>query len=656
MAARLLIILSLAIGFFAVAPRFALAAEVKIPLTIDYLSLREALKRQLYTAPGGRAPLWNGIDECQYLYAENPAFAHAGATQVRLETATSLGLGVALGGRCVSAVEWSGIVDAVGTPYIAPGLKLKFNFTDLNLYDTNHQKTSLASRGFDLIKQYLIPRLDAFAYDLNPAVAQLATLAQDAAPAEAAERIRKAIESLNAERDIAALDDGIRITLVMTVPDFPAATRGAPATPVALTPAEMKAFTTTLDQWDAFLVFAIKQLGATDADSQFRDDLMRILLDSRQRLVQALQNPAENAQPDPVRVIFLDEWRELHDAVKSAAARGKLGARALEFVSFISAGDALFALDQAAPALGMRISANDLRRLARIMAPQATGDPLQFNYDEDQDLKNLFAVREPPGASRPMTTAAPAAPPSPAATPTPTSPVSMRQQTPWFIGRFLELFSPQPAFADAYGSCDVLREAAIGFGKRAVDESDAADYRARMAQMLELAAQCQVALDSIDARYQPMFPVLVSSTAWQESCWRQFIVAAGQLTWLESSTGDIGLMQVNKHVWRGFYDIERLEWDVMYNAGAGAEILSRLMKYASARPAGEPQLTLDQVARSTYAAYNGGPSSRNRWRRHEVPALRQIDDSFWDKFRAVKSGVTIDILSCARNWGRGPRH
>jgi hypothetical protein len=675
----LLIVLAFAIGFSAAAPPLALAAEVKIPLTIDYLSLREALKRELYTAPSGRAPLWNGVDECQYLYAENPAFAHAGAgaALVKLETATSLGLGVALGGRCISAVEWSGIVDAVGTPYIAPGLKLKFHFTDLNLYDANHQKTSLASRGFDLIKQYLMPRLDAFAYDLNPAVAQLAMLAQDAAPAEAAERIRNAIASLNAERDITALDDGIRITLVMTVPDFPTPTPGAPPTPVALTPAEMKAFATTLDQWDAFLVFAIKQLAATDADSQFRDDLMRVLLDSRYRLVQALQNPAENAAPDPVRVIFLDEWRQLHDAVKSAAARGKLGARALEFLSFISAGDALFALDQAAPALGMRISANDLRRLARIMAPQASGDPLQFNYGEDQDLKKLFAVREPPesagapDASR-AKTPAPTAAPSPAAAPvaTPTSPVSMQTmpssrrkvifdpggtQLP-LLARFLEFFSPHPAFADAYGSCDVLREAAIGFGKRAVDETDANDYRARMAQVLELAAQCQVALDGIDTRYRPMFEVLVSSTAWQESCWRQFIVAGGQLTWLESSTGDIGLMQVNKHVWRGFYDIERLEWDVMYNVAAGTEILSRLMKYAAARRAGEPRPTLDQVARSTYAAYNGGPSSHNRWRRSEPRALRQIDDSFWDKFRAVKNGETIDILSCARNWGHAPRH
>ena len=39
-----------------------------------------------------------------------------------------------------------------------------------------------------------------------------------------------------------------------------------------------------------------------------------------------------------------------------------------------------------------------------------------------------------------------------------------------------------------------------------------------------------------------------------------------------TATGDLGVMQVNKHVWRGFYDIDRLKWDVLYNAGAGCEI------------------------------------------------------------------------------------
>ncbi len=249
----------------------------------------------------------------------------------------------------------------------------------------------------------------------------------DSIPADAADRVRAAIASLTAEPNIVALDDGLRVTLVMTVPDMPAPPRilRAAASP---TPAELKAFQDTLDQWDAFLVFSIKQLGGAVGDQQFRDQLLQILLDSRYRLVQALNNPPAAAGPDPVRLLFLDEWRQLHDAVRAAARRGMLGAHALEFMSFISAGDALFALDQAAPALGMRISAADLRRLAHIMAPGATGDPLQFNYREDPDMKKLFSVSraaaEPPSnrrreTFRPPLPRAPRPPPHSAPSPTP---------------------------------------------------------------------------------------------------------------------------------------------------------------------------------------------------------------------------------------------
>src|SRR6266481_714582 len=179
---RLLIIVTAAVGIFATTPRLALAAQVRIPLTIDYITLREALKRRLYTAPGGRAPLWNGADDCQFLYAENPNFARAGqSANVRLDTAASLGLGLGMGGQCLNAVQWSGIVAAFGTPYIAPGLKLKFHFTDLDLYDAQHRKTTLLSQGFDLIKNYLIPQLDSFSYDLNPSVQQLSALVGDSA-------------------------------------------------------------------------------------------------------------------------------------------------------------------------------------------------------------------------------------------------------------------------------------------------------------------------------------------------------------------------------------------------------------------------------------------------------------------------------------------
>ncbi|MDO8431696.1 MAG: transglycosylase SLT domain-containing protein [Candidatus Binatus sp.] len=656
-----------AIVISAATPRPVRAAQIKVPLTIDYLALREALQHTLYTAPGNRAPLWNGADECQFLFAENPNFMRASA-DVKLETAASLGMGVSLGGRCISPIAWDGIVEAIGKPYIASGLQLKFHFADLNLYKSNHEKSMLVSKGFDLIKQYLIPRLELFSYDLNPAIQQLGSMAEDAGTPAVAARIHAAMASLTADPQIVALDDGVRVTLLINVPDLPAPTpaEGIAPTPAPLTPAEIAAFQTLLDQWDAFLVFAVKQLGSSVGDQQFRGELLKILLDSRYRLVQALRDPAASAGPDPVREIFLDEWRQLHDAVKAAAARGMLGARALEFLSFISAGDALFALDQAAPALGMRISAADLRRLAHLMAPQAAGDPLKFNFDEDADLKKLFDVPEPAESSGPLDTseeivatptaspsalATPTSPllpepsPAPSAAPTPTpAPISM-------IPASFSVLSPRAAFAAEGELLPRLESVAKKLRRVVVTEENFERYRDDMKRLLELSADQQIAEGGVDRRFRTMYPLLVQSVAWQESCWRQFIVANSRIKWLESATGDIGLMQVNKHVWRGFYSVERLKWDVLYNAGAGSEILTRMMMYALAHPANDPAPVADHLSRSTYAAYNGGPNACNRWRSDELPPLRKIDESFWEKFRAVKHGEPIDILACAAHWG-----
>jgi hypothetical protein len=116
-------------------------------------------------------------------------------------------------------------------------------------------------------------------------------------------------------------------------------------------------------------------------------------------------------------------------------------------------------------------------------------------------------------------------------------------------------------------------------------------------------------------------------------------------------------MQVNKHVWRGFYSLRRLEWDVVYNTSAGAEILMRLMRGAAERKDVMSGNQLAAIARSTYSAYNGGPSAYNRWRRPGGPAqTRQIDQSFWTKYQAMTSGQSFDILQCAMQWDTAPGH
>ncbi|MGH7934720.1 MAG: lytic transglycosylase domain-containing protein [Candidatus Binataceae bacterium] len=705
-----------------------MAAPVRVPLRIDYLTLDQALKQQAYTAPGGRAELWQGASVCEYFRAANPRFSHNGTT-VTLETDGDLSVGIAVGGRCVSPVKWSGIVELDSIPYLTPALALKFRVININLYNPQHQKTLLAGRGFDLVKSYLIPRFEDFSFDLKPGLMQLEDLVQQAATPAVADRVKTALATLRPIRTVVVENNAVRLTLELTVPEVSTASplMTGPAPP--LTPAQVAAWQTTLDNWDAFMVFAVKQLGLTVDDPLIRQRLFDVLMDSRYRLVAALAQPRDlSAGPDPVRILFLHVWTQLGQIVRTAAQRGLLHTRSLEFLSFISAGDALFALDQAAPALGMRVSAGDLRRLARIMAPQTNGNPLAYSFDEDPQLQQLFGVTAPaetpgpvemPAAATttapagvvpatpapPATTPSPAASstmapaptsvaPSPAAPPTPSAPVSsgVMAPTPASVTEpppaapvpdtpeLAPSVAPAPKTApvpapaaassplsmlwlapdllgpeEAFASENSLASELLSLGKKlklvVVSQSNMIDYQRNVSSLLTLTAERQLQDDDAPgAKNLKTYVLLMRATAWQESCWRQFTLRDGRIRYLESSTGDIGLMQVNKYVWRGLFKLPRLEWDVVYNAGAGGEILMKLMRGAIAKGV-ERQGESEALARSTYAAYNGGPDAYNRWRRDEPRQTRAIDRSFREKYRAINQNRSFNIMTCAADWG-----
>ncbi|MGD0074846.1 MAG: transglycosylase SLT domain-containing protein [Candidatus Binataceae bacterium] len=655
--------------------------------------LDETLKRQVFT-PNGRALFWSGSDPCQYFYGEKPRLSSAKSV-VKLETTGTLSLGLGVAGKCLTPISWNGIIQFDVEPYVTPNLMLKLRVTNINLYDPKHEKTLIVGRGFDLIKGYYIPRIQTFNYDLSTPIHQLGELAELGAAPDVAARIKVALSTMRATPPVLVDDEGLRVMVEITVPTVP--TPIVSGTPGPLTAAEIDAWETSLDQWDAFFVFATKQVGLTSQDKQLREQLFDLLIDSRYRLVDAIEHPQPSNGPDPVRLLFLDTWSQFVALVQSAAQRGMLGSRALEFLSFISAGDALFALDQAAPALGVRISADGLRRLAHLMAPTYAADPLKFDFDQDPELQKLFGISQPletagslmpappsesptaesiasptpqpsesptaqpilspterpspsptqqPSASPTAeSSASPAQSQTPATTPSPSpvsSPLSLLEH--W-------LFDSSEVFAGGNPIATQLQDLGEKLKRVVVNAGNANSYHNQIERLLILSGQRELQDDSVDSSQHRVYMTLVKSAAWQESCWRQFVMRDGNVRWLESSTGDLGLMQVNKHVWRGFYDLQRLRWDVVYNAGAGDQILMRMMRHANDMGAGKSGRSSD-LARSAYCAYNGGPAAWGRWRRRNVPAdVRRIDSSFWQKYQAIDQDQSFDILKCAAEWG-----
>lgn len=86
--------------------------------------------------------------------------------------------------------------------------------------------------------------------------------------------------------------------------------------------------------------------------------------------------------------------------------------------------------------------------------------------------------------------------------------------------------------------------------------------------------------------------------------------------------------------------------DIGYNARAGSEILMHYYRdYAIVRGEHTKTRNIDNLARATYATYNGGPGERYR-NSKTTKLLRLIDESFWDKYQKVKAGNELAVAEC----------
>ena len=105
-------------------------------------------------------------------------------------------------------------------------------------------------------------------------------------------------------------------------------------------------------------------------------------------------------------------------------------------------------------------------------------------------------------------------------------------------------------------------------------------------------------------------------------------------------------MQVNRNTWRNVYDLKGLSGDIEYNGNAGGEILHYYLTRHAIKK-NEDKQQGGNLARATYSAYNGGPGAVGRYRAAKtIPALKKVDEAFWEKFQTVSAGRELDVQSC----------
>ena len=628
--------LGLVLAFLAATSASAATRTVTFPLLVDYPILEAALRRDLGMQEGAALELWGTPGDCHWAVADELAIGPERG-RLRVSITGSTVVGFRLLWFCISPIAWQGSLTLVTRPVVGRDWQLRFQTVDVEARDLDGKTSPLGNSALQLVKGRLEERLGAFHFDLGPPVDEAKALIRAVAASERARPVLAALETLRPVETIADTD-GIAVRIAIDVPEGEPAPSGSEA---ALTDAELAAWEDRINRWDAFLVVAVKTLGLTTTDRGVRTELLAILLDARRELVEVLrQGPVPGT--DPVRNLFLSSWDRLRVQTRRAIHEGRLGERAWRFISFLAAGDALAALDQAGPGLGLEISADGLRRLARVLDPDKPGDPIAVSDALDAELRSLFdfedyaSERQPPTTSTttaPTTTGVPGTSDVPTTTDVPSSTSSTTLPLSW-------LWSARAAAA-ATRPVDL-----VAIGKRldrwVPSPDELVPYRDTVDDLLRTVAKHRT--DRLEPRLRPVYEKLVPAVAWQESCWRQFVRRNGKVTFLLSSTGDVGIMQVNRRVWRGFFEVRKLEWDAVYNAAAGAEILVQLLDRVGAKEGADNP---DNAARATYSAYNAGPGAYARYRSPKASKLgRAVDAGFYEKYRRIADGTAGDLVLC----------
>ena len=562
----------------------ALAARVEIPLRIPLEALGAELPRTVYRE--GR---------CRYLKVANPKLEALGG-RLRFVGDATAAIGVESTGNCQNAAAWRGALEATLLPTLDRAGRLRVRIVDSKLVDAPG-RASAAGLVWDLSKSQVHARLQRFSFDIGAIRSALVDVVRSAAPPEHVAELEAALAQLQILQPRVEAS-AVVVPIALELPDAWLTAPAAAVSTAPLTEAELDALDTVLQPWDAFLLYSVKQLALDNDDAELRKRLLALLLDSRHQLAAILTGDTRTAG-DPVRALFIDAWSELRTILADA-----------RYTLFLDAGDALLALDHAAPGLGMRLSADGLRQLARSLRPGVADDPLAYDWAVDPQLGALFGIEEIPEAE----------------------PSQPRRS-------WLELFIRSA-------------HAAQGAAKPALDRwiptrGELRAYEARISELLYKTSSIERRRAALPPPYDQIYQHLLPTTALIESCWRQYELRAGEVRYVRSASSSVGIMQINERVWRGFYNIQRLRWDTAYNVHAGAQILMRYVKdYAIpyAERSGDP----NHVARAAYAVYNAGPRAVGRFNkvpRH--PREERVDERLWTLFEGIAAGGQADLKTCA---------
>lgn len=605
---------------------------VSLPLSIDYQLLKSIVIKTAYTDQGQTAILLNENDGCMKITISEPSVRKEGS-QILFETKVHVVAGTYILNNCVMPIEWEGYLALLQKPIVDSKWNLSFQTVDYTLYDKNHGPSKIAGIVWDLVKTWVTEYLEGISINLTPPISELKSILVELLPIDFQAHTQRMLESMrpgNIDTTPGALQIGILTEILENDEEDKDTEREQ------ISAKELEVFIDTWEAWDSFLVHIITSLSNEPISDADRQIFLDTLLETRHRFVTGLLDGA--VERDFVRDQFISTWEKLSPVFRKLLGDDPSGAL-FGYLAFFTAADALSTLDKIGPAMGIEISRSGLIRLARLLTEDKSLT-LEYPLGVNSELRKTLGLGAPPEASEPVTNM---------------EELEIGEEEINFneddVSRFKKLimaFMGRPAWAKENKPAITFKD----IKPWVFSKKNFKPYVERVKSLIEEASMGVLKESEIEERYHDLYRRIVLSTAWQESCFRQFRVRKRKVVYLLSyNRTSVGLMQINERVWRGMYDRHHLRWNIRYNTAAGCEILELyLRKYALDRIKKmkiKKTLDDDTFARIVYAMYNGGPGQFGKiLERNKKGTFFSSDNLYFEKYSWVKNSQWENIRKC----------
>lgn len=617
----------------ALLPVMPLAAEtVSLPLSLPYSILESLVGETVFNGPGHTLELRDVTDACRHVTLSRPAFSQDGQG-LHLEARAAVVLGASLAGNCVTPFAWHGYVAFTQHPVLLQNWGLVFETRDVVLYDHDHHVVT--GTAWNLVKSLVAAAMHRIELQLAPPVSEFKSFILPFFPDDLRKGTQRMLDSMRPGR-VRVMPDGLHLEILADVRTVYRASERTTREPVS--GKALAGLIKVWQTWDVFLVSAIRTLAGRNLSADDRRTLLDALLQTRYEFSAALSTGT--LKRGFVRTQFIRTWKKIRPLFTHYLQHNPAGTR-LGYLAFFSATQALEILDKVGPTMGIEISRNGLIRLARLLDLEDAAT-LAYRPEIDAGLRQVLGLEALPDA-----------------VPAPTG-KDKRRRAPQEGRRGSSLFSPGRlwrtgdffAVANARAAKKPNRSSLADLKKWMIRPDHLKGDVRRVRQLLNSVIRQRLRKNKIAARYHDLFRRTVLATAWQESCYRQFIVKDRRITFLRSYNGSsVGLMQINERVWRGIYALSRLRWNIRYNAGAGCDILALyltryVLRNRGRRRAGH-QTGSAYLSGFVYALYNGGPRELQQYpQRRRRRKWFTSDRLYREKFEWVSAGRWDRIRSC----------